>query len=143
MRKSLFLCCFAAALLLAGCASGPVPTAKAKPAPAPQIFAPASMLKPCAGCGIVIVKRDAHTMMAVGSKEHTFLDGKKIADLWPGEKITLYLPPAHYVLSATFAAWAGAPTKGFDLRAGERRVYRLAQESGFGSGAPLILEATH
>lgn len=124
------------ASLLAACASSPVPTAQAKPVPSDRVFAPAVWLTPCSDCGRLVIKRDGGTMIGAGSSEHALLNGKKIADLWPGEKLTLHLPPGHYVLSATFVSWAGKPTVGFAISTGQTLVYRLTQ--GFMGQGPKI-----
>jgi hypothetical protein len=119
-----------ALLILAGCASSPVPTRLATPVAANRVFAPAAMRTPCADCGTLIVKRDAHTIMDAGVSEKFFVNKTPIATLWPSEKVRVYLTPGYYVLSAWMTPNYSVATAAVEIKTGQTRIYRLSVTSG-------------
>lgn len=84
-------------VLLSGCASVP-PSAGVLDAapPAATIMAPA-MTVPRDGTGVVVVLRDP-TYYGSGCGNRVLVNGKPVAELDRGEKVTLYLAPGEHVV---------------------------------------------
>lgn len=74
--------------ILASCSSSPVPNEKARNVPAYRIYNQEFLTKKD-NSGIVIIKRDAGFVSSACS-DSFFVDGIKIADLNPAEKIVIY-----------------------------------------------------
>ncbi len=82
-----------AALLLSGCATQVIPTSQAR-----EVGAGAIIAKPLPdGSETVIVKRGA-SFAGGACSDRVFADGKPIADLRPGEKVTFKLPAGRHII---------------------------------------------
>jgi hypothetical protein len=87
-------------LVMSGCATATssVRTVEAQPVPAERILSTEhSINRP--DCGLIIVKRDTGSSGAKCTSR-LIVDGKPIADLATGEKITLYLPFGEHIIGA-------------------------------------------
>lgn len=128
-----------ASIALAGCMNSyPIATDQATPIPAQYVYAPAAMLQPCAGCGTLIVSRD-RSGGANHGRMHIELDGSRVADCWPGQKLVLYLPAGRHILSAYYVHWAQIATVEADVVAGETRVYQIGMTNGGGASALIVI----
>lgn len=88
-----------AVILLAGCATSPVPSNEAKQAPASQLSA--YQAKPSGAYGILQVIRDSGQTGSLCSMA-VFIDGKQVAKLDPGQKASFYLPPDSVSVGAAY-----------------------------------------
>lgn len=82
--------------LLAGCATSPVPLAKAVQAPSERVT---GYQKPLAGGGTLIVVRD-RGFTGGGCFATVFLNGEPVARLDTKEKASFYVPAGHWTLGA-------------------------------------------
>lgn len=89
----------AALMLLAGCATSPVPSSEAKQAPASQLSA--YQAKPSGSYGTLQVIRDSGQTGSLCSMA-VFIDGKQAAKLDPGQKVSFYLPPDSVSVGAAY-----------------------------------------
>ncbi|MEX6507445.1 hypothetical protein [Jiella sp. M17.18] len=84
-------------VLLGACATSPISDSEATPAASTSSeLAKYATAKP--GTATVIVKRDAG-LMGAACASRLFVDGSVVADLWPGEAVTLHLPVTSTILS--------------------------------------------
>ena len=87
-----------AGVLTSGCATSSISTDAAEPVPAERILSTEhSMNRP--GTCLVMVKRDTGS---AGSEctSRLLVDGKPVADLATGEKVSLYLPFGEHIIGA-------------------------------------------
>lgn len=108
-------------LALCGCATEPVRVADAVAVPGDRIL-DASFLQPAAGAGQVTVTRDSG-LLAARCTVRLSADWKPIADLRPGETVTIHLPEGDHILAVKCGYLTGdvrAP-----VRAGARSTYRV------------------
>ncbi|KJZ41568.1 hypothetical protein [Pseudomonas fluorescens] len=85
-----------ALLALVGCATSPVPNARAVSAPADRLLAHQADLP---GAGKITVIRDSG-FLGSGCYATIFLNGDRAAKLDPKEKATFILPPGEWVVGA-------------------------------------------
>lgn len=93
MRKLLIA---TALLVLAGCATSPVPIAKARSAPADRVLAYQSEQ---VESGKITVVRDSG-FLGAGCYATIFLNGERVAKIDTEEKATFILPPGEWVIGA-------------------------------------------
>ena len=84
--------------LMSGCATSSVETAEATPVPPDRILSLEHSTNRPDRC-LVVVKRDTGSSGAQCTAR-LVVDGKPIADLATGEKISLYLPLGEHIISA-------------------------------------------
>ncbi len=87
------ICCF-----LASCATTPISNELAAEVKSENIINSA-MTIPKHGYGVVIVKRD-RGLNTSACKSRIFVNGQPVADIAPGEKITIFLPHGDQLLGA-------------------------------------------
>jgi hypothetical protein len=87
-----------AGLIMSGCATSSVDTAEAQPVPAERILSTEHSINRPDRC-LVVVKRDTGSSGAQCTAR-LVVDGKPIADLATGEKISLFLPLGQHIISA-------------------------------------------
>ena len=87
-----------AGLLMSGCATSAISTSEAQPVPADRMLSAEYSVNRPDRC-LVIVKRDTGS---AGSEctSRLLVDGKPVADLATGEKVTLYLPLGEHIIGA-------------------------------------------
>ncbi|WP_449440953.1 hypothetical protein [Pseudomonas migulae] len=85
-----------ALVMLAGCATSPVPSSQAVKAPPDRLLAHQSELP---GAGRITVIRDSG-MLGSGCYATVFINGERAAKLDPKEKATFILPPGEWVVGA-------------------------------------------
>lgn len=117
--------------LLVGCSTQPIRTELARPV-SPEGIQAQELTQPSAGTVPVVVKRDDGATGS-GCAKQLYLQGKPVARLWPGEKVTLYLRPGVYVLSAGPAGICGGKIVEAELRLveGDPPTYRLSCGANF------------
>ncbi|ELE6461856.1 TPA: hypothetical protein NBO33_000729 [Enterobacter hormaechei] len=125
-------------IALVGCATKPISTEQAKPAPAKQILNNTLFTKK-AGTGEVVIKRDSGY---VGSAclTRVYVDGREVADLDPEQKITIYPTLGDHIFSAWPKGMCGG---GMSEQAGkviEGKV--LTYRIGYGSGSEFGIYPT-
>ena len=131
MRKTLTAMTLIA---LAGCATSPVPSAKAVKAPADRLLAYQSDLP---NSGKITVIRDSG-FLGGGCYATIFLNGDRAAKLDPKEKATFILPPGEWVVGAALegGGLCGANEKRTEtetiLKRGQEKYFRVfsAPEAG-------------
>jgi len=102
MNRAIYL----ALLLLAGCATAPVPTDRAKAVPDSRIFLRTTQSPATA---LVIVKRDSG-LLGAACGVNLYVDGVREAELNASEKIELYLPLGERILSVKAGGICGGGT---------------------------------
>lgn len=83
-------------LLVAGCATEPVPDAETSPVPRDRVLAP-QYLEAAPGTGVVEVKRDPG-FLAGGCRMQLLFDEQPLAELKTAERIVLHLPAGDHLL---------------------------------------------
>ncbi|MCL2874780.1 MAG: hypothetical protein FWF12_00500 [Betaproteobacteria bacterium] len=87
--------------LLSACSVSPISTEAATPVPKNRIFqAGEKLTTQQPESGTVIFKRDRGFLFGAGCYTRIYIDAASVADVDAGEKITLYLLPGEYILSA-------------------------------------------
>lgn len=127
----------AVAIILAGCSTEPMRTSDAFPVPANRIQN-AKLLQPQSGYGYMLIKREMG-FNGINCPIYLSADGEPFAEILPGEKIEVYLPPAEHIISARSNVVCGGTFEeviGFEV--GQARAYRV----GFGSRNDLLLQPT-
>jgi len=81
-----------------GCATTPVPTSAARDVPRARVLN-AALLEPGEDLGQVVVKRDSG-LSASACNSRVYANGKPVAEIAPGEKVTFYLPEGDQMLAA-------------------------------------------
>ncbi|MDN3921832.1 hypothetical protein [Roseateles violae] len=92
------LSALAAALGLAACANISAPADGIAAVPASQVL-DARLTTPQAGYGKIVVKR-GEGMAIAGCASRVFVDAKAVAELWPAQKVEVFLPPGNYTIAA-------------------------------------------
>lgn len=88
-----------ASLLVAGCATSPVPYKEAKQVSATNLLAGYALYsKPSATSVRVVVVRDSG-MLGAAAPAKLSIDGVEVAKLWSSEGIELHMPPASYIFA--------------------------------------------
>lgn len=118
-----------AALALAGCATTPTPDGAAV-----ETSRTYSAYEPfrarSAETGIVVIKRD-RGFTGAACATRVYVNGAHVADLRPGERVTLHLPLSHHVLSADAPppCGGGMSEVAVDVLAGQPRAFRVGASS--------------
>jgi hypothetical protein len=93
------------------------------------------MTSEAAGRGVLVVRRDKG-FEGSGCDHRILVDGKPVADLRPGEIVTIYPPPGEHVVAlanqGAICRTMLGPAVAFQSEAGERRTFR----TGAGPLAP-------
>lgn len=124
--------------LLNSCATTPVSNNDAKTVPAERIISKSAHVKNL-GEATLIVKRDTG-FTGSGCNIVVYLDGKAIAELDTGEKVTFYAQPGDHILSAkqTSICVAGLKEVDITLKENDKKTYRI----GFGGNVDMSINAT-
>lgn len=89
---------YALVLSVLGCATTPVPTSTAREVSRTRVLN-AALLERKEGFGQVIVKRD-EGFSASACNSRIFANGTPVAEIAPGEKVTIFLPEGEQMLAA-------------------------------------------
>lgn len=120
--------------ILVGCSSSPVSNEKAKNVPANRIYNQEIFTKKD-NSGTVIIKRDAGFVSSACS-DSLFVDGVKIADLNPAEKIVIYPRQGKRIFSmiANGVCGGGLVEVEGDVEENQVITYRIAHALNGGYG---------
>lgn len=113
-----------AVVLLAGCATSPVPADKADPVPSSRLF---SNQKPGSGDAILIVTRDTG-FVGGGCNTTVSIDGRKSAEIGAGETAKFFVPAGDHILSAS-ACGSGLKEREASIKAGSTKRFRISIDS--------------
>jgi len=113
-----------AVVLLAGCATSPVPSDKADPVPSSRLF---SNQKPGSGDAILIVTRDTG-FVGGGCNTTVNIDGRKSAEIGAGETAKFFVPAGDHILSAS-ACGSGLKEREASIKAGSTKRFRISIDS--------------
>ena len=121
--------------LLAGCATSPVPSDKARPAPSDRV---SGYQKTVPGGSTLIVTRDTG-FLGGGCFATIFLNGAPVAKLDTGEKAVFQVPSGEWLLGAALdgsALCAANPERmetSVVLKQGQQKKFRVFLPAGGGS----------
>jgi hypothetical protein len=97
---------FIASVVLCGCASSPVPTDKTAAVPMSRIYDGRFNSPVSDGSGRVIIKRDSG-YFGVNCANFLSVDGIKVAQIEPAERLELFLSPEEHVIAVSRARACG------------------------------------
>jgi len=126
----------AVVVMLAGCATTPIPLVDAKPVPPNRIFTQTSIS--ARDTSSITVVRDIGYLGA-GCDFGFYLDGRLVARLAAGERLSLDVSPGEYILGAATVGRALC-SQGEDQRreiasivkAGDKKIYRISARTDGG-----------
>lgn len=126
------------ALLMAACATTPVPTSEASFVPSDRILEP-KLLQPSSGTGLVTVKRDSGFAGSACSAR-IFVNGNPVADIRPIEKVVLHLAEGEHILSAQPNGLCGGGMSEVKatVKAGSNSSFRVS----YGSAGEFLISPT-
>lgn len=121
MRKMM---CFLMVIVVAGCASAPIPAEKADAVPAARLHA---YQNPASGLATLLVTRD-RGFVGSGCNTRLFIKGELAAEIASGESARFYLDPEPTIVSITGAALCstGLKEREVSLSAGKTTRYRIS-----------------
>ena len=125
MKRAMMSAMVAGVMVLAGCAATP-PGASAVPVPGERVMAYGT--KPQGvDFGTVVITRDS-SFFGHGLVMKFAIDGKPVAEVRSGERITLFVPSGEHVFSAQLGV---NPRKDVEaiIKPGVTRYYRLTMHS--------------
>lgn len=123
----------ASIIVLAGCATHPVPNDRADRVEAMKYTTPLQ------GGGKLVVKRDTG-FLGSGCRSHVYIDGEKVASLGTSDMVTLYLPAGEHMVGAMNAGFCGGGVSEAEvnLAANATKTYRIE----YGDGGRITLQPT-
>ncbi|CDG86499.1 hypothetical protein [Xenorhabdus bovienii] len=107
MKKLLIFAVLGISSVLAGCQSTRVDAIQANEVPVERMYWE-SVRDKNRGDSQIIVKRDAGVIYSA-CVSNLFFQGVRVAELWPGEKVTLYVPRGEYILGEFLSGGACFP----------------------------------
>ncbi|MBS8267200.1 hypothetical protein DYI26_00425 [Halomonas litopenaei] len=119
----------AAAALLTGCATSPIPAEQADQVPDSRLFGLQSV--PASPYATVQVTRDSGINFSMCNVS-LHVDGKKVAEFEPEETASFYVAPGDSVLGITTGGGICASLVqelGADLESGETKRYRISMDA--------------
>ncbi|WP_454690218.1 hypothetical protein [Achromobacter aloeverae] len=126
----------ALSFLIAGCATDQVPRDKATPVPPDRLYEPAFLYHDEGDRAEVTVIRDSG-LVGSACLHRLWVDNTKVAALNPGEAIDLGLLPGSHFMRIEMGVGLCANiqiSESFDLKPGERRLYRVMTDTNFKTG---------
>jgi hypothetical protein len=119
---------FASCLLLAACATSPMPTEQTR---LTTNVLDQHMTSFKEKAGQLTIKRDPG-LLGSACAMRVLIGGKPLAELWPAERITAFLPPGEYVVSvqSTGVCGGGDAEAGVTLTAEQAKTYRISIDEG-------------
>ncbi|OZI60111.1 hypothetical protein [Bordetella genomosp. 11] len=122
--------------VLTGCATNLVSRDKAKVIPADRLYEPTFVYRGGQEKAEISVIRDSG-FVGSGCLHRLWVDNVKVAALDPGEAIDLGLSPGPHFMRIEMGVGLCANiqiSESFELKSGERRVYRVMTDSNFKLG---------
>jgi len=87
-------------LAIISCASAPIPTSETKMIPTSRIYESRLLSPTGTNSGLVVIKRDA-PYFGLNCTNFIFVDGVKVAQIEPAERLELYLSKTEHVLAVS------------------------------------------
>lgn len=112
------------AMLLAGCATSPVPSENADPVPSSRLFA---YQKPATGDAVLIVTRDSG-FVGGGCNTSVSIDGRKAAEIGSGETAKFYVSSGEHIVGAS-SCGSGLKEREANIKAGATKKFRISIDS--------------
>jgi hypothetical protein len=123
----------ATALVLAGCATTPVPSSSATPVPEERILAP-DFTRPQQGFAMLVVTRDKGFLIAT-CEATFFVDGVKVAKLLQKEQLRLFVEEGKHLVGVTGdqgICLGGADQQSIEVTRAKPVLLRIAAGNGLG-----------
>ena len=123
----------ATALLLAACATTPVPSSSAKPVPPERILAP-DFTRPHEGLALLVVTRDTGIKLKV-CVAALFVDGVQVAKLMPKEQVRMFVEEGDHLVGVKVGGdfcFGGSDQQSFKVTRAKPVLLRIAAGSGLG-----------
>src|SRR5262245_37689116 len=123
---------FSAAILLAACATTPVPSSSARPIPPERILAP-EMTKPHQGLAMLVVTRDKGFFIA-SCEATVFVDGVKVAKVLQREQLRLFVEEGEHLVGVSSdegICLGGSDQKPVTVTRAKPVLLRIAAGNGF------------
>jgi hypothetical protein len=123
----------AVAMLAAGCATTPVPSASATPVPPERVLAP-DFTKPHQGLAMLVVTRDKGFLMSA-CEATVFVDGFKVAKLLQREQIRLFVEEGKHLVGVTAdqgVCLGGSDQQSIEVTRARPVLLRIAAGNGLG-----------
>jgi len=111
-------------VLVAGCATSPVPSNEADPVPASRLF---SYQKSVPGFSTLVVTRDKG-FVGGGCNTTVSIDGKKTAEIGSGETAKFFVPSGDHIISAS-SCGSGLKEREANLKAENTKRFRISIDS--------------
>ena len=119
-----FISIVVAMLMLAGCATTPIPSSLAEPVPASRLFA---YQKPASGDAVLIVTRDSG-FVGGGCNTSVSIDGRKSAEIGAGEAAKFYVVAGEHIVGAS-SCGSGLKEREANIKAGATKKFRISIDS--------------
>lgn len=113
-----------AVVLLAGCATSPVPSGKADPVPSLRLFGFQSQESTDA---VLVVTRDTG-FVGGGCNTTISIDGKKAAEIGTGESARFFVSAGEHIISAS-SCGSGLKEREANIKAGTTKKFRISIDS--------------
>ena len=123
----------ATVLMLAGCATTPVPSSSATPVPPERILA-ADFTKPHQGLAMLVVTRDKGFFLKA-CEATFFVDGVKVAKLLQSEQLRLFVEDGDHLVGVTSdegLCMGGSDQQEIKVSRSKPTLLRIAAGNGFG-----------
>jgi hypothetical protein len=123
----------ATVMLLAGCATTPVPSSSARPVPPERLLAP-DFTKPHQGLAMLVVTRDKGFLMSA-CEATVFVDGVKVAKLLQREQLRLFLEEGKHLVGVTAdqgVCLGGSDQQSIEVSRAKPVLLRIAAGNGLG-----------
>ena len=120
-------------MLLAACATTPVPSSGAKPVPPERVLAP-EFTKPHQGLAMLVVTRDKGFLMSA-CEATVFIDGFKVARLLQAEQIRLFVEEGDHLVGVsaqTGICLGGSDQESIKVTRAKPVLLRIAAGNGLG-----------
>ena len=113
-------------VVLAGCASSPVPHSETILVPSSRVLAP-ELLSERQGAAKITIKRDSG-FIGSACTYRVFIDGRPVAQLRTGERVDFFVDPGQHILGTYGEGFCGGGTAEVEtsVGAGQWKSYRIA-----------------
>lgn len=110
-----------ALVVIAGCASTPIPTDQAEPT---KDIVDRTVTTPRDGASQVVIKRDSGAT-GIACSIRISLNGRPVANLRAGQVVTVYLSPAEYIFGAASTGLCGGGDAEVQVQLGRNEMRTL------------------
>ncbi|NNJ15576.1 DUF2846 domain-containing protein [Pseudomonas putida CSV86] len=113
-----------ALMAVAGCATSPIPAEQADPVPSSRLFA---FQSPSKDQAVIVVTRDTG-FTGGGCNTKVSIDGRRAAEIGPGETAKFYVSPGERMLSAS-SCGSGLKERETTIQPGGTKRFRISIDS--------------